>query len=166
MAEDFSIQRIHGLPGGSYSDDAYVAIDRGDFNGIRKLPLGQIVGQPGEDGRSPVVEITDIPATNTKPKSLLIRVVDADHEYGQTIEVTDEIIDVIKQQLGATTNYKLGILPNSIGKTKLKNPTMLVPDGRYLKFTQFQDSRGKFQVVSLCDSLQQFLGELGYTPST
>lgn len=39
MADDFSIQRIHELPTGSYSNDAYVAIDRNDFYGMKKLPL-------------------------------------------------------------------------------------------------------------------------------
>lgn len=166
MAEDFNIQRIHELPDGSYSSNATVAIDRPDFDGLRKLPLSQLVGPTGADGFSPVVEIEKVPATQTEPASLLIRVTDKTHEYGQTIEVTDEIIDVIKQDLQYAVNYRLGILPNSIGKSKLKNPIMFIPDTRYIKFTQFHDSRGKFQVVSLCDELQEFLSNQGYNPGS
>lgn len=162
MAEDFSIQRIHELPDGSYSNDAYVAIDRSDFAGLKKLPLGRLVGQPGEDGYSPVVAMEEVPATPTSPKGLLIRVTDKEHEYGQTIEIADEIIDVLRENLQHTINYRLGILPNSIGRSKLRNPTIFIPDARYLKMTPFSDSRGNFQVASLCDDLQDFLHSIGY----
>lgn len=165
MADDFSIQRIHELPTGSYSNDAYVAIDRNDFDGMKRLPLSQLAGQPGEDGQSPVVEMETIPATPISTKGLLIRIVDAEHQYGQVIRISDDIIDVV-EDTGVATNYTLSILPNSIGRTKLKNPAMLVPDGRYLKMTPFSDSRGNFQVASLCNDLQDFLRSIGYGSGT
>lgn len=54
-------------------------------------------------------------------------------------------------------NDRIYIAEHGIGRNLLKNAHNLVPDTRYLKFTDFN---GKV-VVSLCDDLQTFLANLG-----
>lgn len=106
-----------------------------------------------------------IPATSTSPKGLLIRIVDAEHQYGQVIRISDDIIDVV-EDTGVATNYTLSILPNSIGKSKLKNPVMLVPEVKYFQFHAFDDSNGKYKVLRPSNALMEFLTEKGFGSAT
>ena len=52
------------------------------------------------------------------------------------------------------------IKPNSIGRDLLKNHHNLVPDTNYLQFKDF----GGNVVVTLCDSLKDWIEAEGYTP--
>jgi len=69
------------------------------------------------------------------------------------IDVTD-VGDIPNRELVIT------IKPNSIGRDLLKNGHDLIPDSRFLKFTDFAGD----VVVSLCDKLQNFLTSGGYVP--
>lgn len=69
------------------------------------------------------------------------------------IDVTD-VGDIPNRELVVT------IKPNSIGRDLLKNPHNLVPDTNY---TQLKDFNGNV-VVTLCDSLKDWLEAEGYVP--
>ena len=56
-----------------------------------------------------------------------------------------------------TENDLIYIAEHGIGRNLLKNAHNLVPDTRYLKFTDFNGD----VVISLCDDLQTFLANLG-----
>lgn len=158
MADDLSIARIHELRTGSYSPEAYVAIDMGPgTDKLLKLPIGLIEGTPGKDGVSPTTEIEVIPKEDAPGNMLRIRITDADHEYGQDVEVSDDIIDVTHTAESGTNKYRISIRQNSIDRSKLKDPIVLIPDTSYLKFHKFSDERGVFTVLTLTDSLKNFI---------
>lgn len=57
-------------------------------------------------------------------------------------------------------NDRIYIAENGIGRNLLKNAHNLVPDSRYLKFTDFSGD----VVVSLCDKLTNWLSTQGFVP--
>ena len=85
-------------------------------------------------------------------------------KHGRLVGEADCIASAQKMLIGKTPvivypdTGEIGIMKNGIGRDLLKNPHPLVPDSRYLKFTQFGDS----VVVSLCDALQAWLETEGY----
>lgn len=57
-------------------------------------------------------------------------------------------------------SFEVSLAPNGISRNLLKNAHNLVPDSRYLKFTDFSGD----VVVSLCDKLTNWLSTQGYVP--
>ena len=74
--------------------------------------------------------------------------------------IGDEILEFTKSVSGNDITFNGAVKDNSIGRSKLRNGHDLIPDSRYLKFTDFSGD----VVVSLCDNLQSFLTSGGYTP--
>lgn len=74
--------------------------------------------------------------------------------------VGDEILEFTKSVSGNDVTFNGSVKDNSIGRDKLRNGHDLIPDSRYLKFTDFNGD----VVISLCDNLQSFLTSGGYTP--
>ena len=74
--------------------------------------------------------------------------------------IGDEILEFTKSLSGNDITFNGSVKDNSIGRDKLRNGHDLIPDSRYLKFTDFNGD----VVVSLCDNLQSFLSSGGYTP--
>lgn len=85
-------------------------------------------------------------------------------KHGTQIGEADCIASAQKMLIGKTPvivypdTGEVGLEKDSIGREYLKGRHPLVPDSRYLKFTQFGDS----VVVSLCDALQAWLSTEGY----
>lgn len=85
-------------------------------------------------------------------------------KHGTQIGEADCIASAQKMLIGKTPvivypdTGEVGLKKDSIGREYLKGRHPLVPDSRYLKFTQFGDS----VVVSLCDALQAWLATEGY----
>jgi hypothetical protein len=74
--------------------------------------------------------------------------------------VGDEILEFTKSVSGNDVTFNGSVRNFSIGRDKFKNGHDLIPDSRFLKFTDFAGD----VVVSLCDKLQNFLTSGGYVP--
>lgn len=74
--------------------------------------------------------------------------------------IGDEILEFTKTISGNDVTFNGSVRDFSIGRDKFKNGHDLIPDSRFLKFTDFAGD----VVVSLCDKLQNFLTSGGYVP--
>ena len=74
--------------------------------------------------------------------------------------VGNDQIEVMTTMVDGKKILTISINPNSIGREQLTNAHNLVPDARYL---QFKDFNGNV-VVTLSDSLMEWLETEGYTP--
>jgi hypothetical protein len=74
--------------------------------------------------------------------------------------IGDEILEFTKSVSGNDITFNGSVKDNSIGRDKLRNGHDLIPDSRYLKFTDFNGD----VVISLSNKLQNFLTSGGFVP--
>lgn len=72
----------------------------------------------------------------------------------------DDILEFTKQVSGNSVTFDAAVKDFSIGREKIKNGRDLVPDSRFIKFTEFSGS----VVISLSDNLQNYLTSGGFVP--